>query len=1390
MTENYPQGPGFPVPSQSKESRRNALRGEFMPATKKNKKRWYNIQRKDRKGVAITPNRIVLVDAESRIDQLADDFAKHWSDTETRDTHGRWSVGGQHTVVFPDGVNAMRSKPALELARYHNVHKDWERFAAVDPAKRKRIADFYDAAEDVPADKASPEVKKAYAALTKEVGEQYKVLTQDLGVKVEFTDEDPYENYNEMQKDYLQNKRIKIMRTASTGSHPLMTDEQNDQFRAVHDAFGHLGTGCGFDRHGEEAAYQAHKSMFSPEAQKAAATELRGQNSFLIDRGFFGPQKLVIMPEELRKRLAALLRKSESSFTAQQHSDRDNAYSSTGSHHVSLGRVSAERRELSKGDKQGHPFHEQVTKAEFDEKKHRRDNRGRFSRKGSSKGSGTSSESSKRTFSRPITPASETDYKTSKAKHAIDVLNASYVAKENKKSIPVHKIAQYSFDARGDLKERSVYAVSKLMAKDPDFVAWHKGIMKDTPEAYDFRTFMRDNNTRGDGYVTPSKAARILAQVYIDQWAESSGGVSPLSWAIQKTASDTFDVPYSGPDESLVTKKKINKAYVDHRVPITSFLNACYEQTQVELKKAGVTEVPMYRGYNTPVSSIDDKEGASIIENCKHDKQAEVDVDCNPLTSWSTSEDIAEQFAGFVQSKVTSSDASSMSRKNAITNVPMVLYANVPAERILSIPCSGMGCYNESEAVVVGGSGMKIGAKLANNILASSYFPAVKSVLTGKEYKSEKATRTGWYETFTKTSAWKIDTYPDSDWPKRTPDRMSDIMSLLQKGEKEGHPFRGNQWTKVRVPAFKTWTEVRSWFSERGVFLVTSKLKSYDIGPKEMQQVAKHLTFADKKFGGAVFRELRRITIDTDPKVVASVTSLTDPESKGGSTLGIGRVLANRLIDPEAAYEAETKAALEQGWSEAWRKRWVGNVSMDAHSTIMHEVGHLIQNDMDRSDSPTWKTKGSIYVQAADAAGWIERDRGKQREAGLRIGHDVSSYASSSPHELHSEIVALINSPDMYATLDDEAKKRVQIYQDTLNELASRVMVKVGGGGDHHCTFGYTPEFIESANRFFLDIISRKIQYTEIEKEFAVSALKRLNKKQLDKLINEEIKRQAPALSRAVRRTMETLISNPEMQKLIRSWMQGDFSGWQIKLESAASTLHVNPKVLADALEVPYTVGYAMPTQAMPKAVDFQMSFEQPDILASKWAYSHSGEMITTQSRHMVNTISQMVSEAANGDMTVQDLKWELSHMIKLPPRYANAVRNYRKSLKASGKKASISNRLADQYARRLLVDHADVIARTEVMNAMSEGQQQFWNQMVESNVLPAGIVRRQWSTSHKENVCGICRPMDGVEVDFYGQFTLPNGVVVERTPAHPRCVCSIILSIPEPKDLLRAKKK
>jgi 8-oxo-dGTP pyrophosphatase MutT (NUDIX family)/GNAT superfamily N-acetyltransferase len=237
------------------------------------------------------------------------------------DWEERWNHVGDVTApaqVAQQGASDYR-------ARLHLPHQemDYSKVMA-DRDRHSDIADAYDKAG------ASPEAIHSYHAMIDGVRSQYHHLTHNLGINVEVTPHDPYKDHHEMIHDVNQNKRLRVLSTATTGSSPLFSDEDNDKFRAVHDFFGHAATGRSFDRHGEEAAWLHHGSMFSPEARGALTTETRGQNASLIHRGSFPTQKLALLPdkywddkafEAVRHRYAALL-----AFLAAMEEDEDYAH--------------------------------------------------------------------------------------------------------------------------------------------------------------------------------------------------------------------------------------------------------------------------------------------------------------------------------------------------------------------------------------------------------------------------------------------------------------------------------------------------------------------------------------------------------------------------------------------------------------------------------------------------------------------------------------------------------------------------------------------------------------------------------------------------------------------------------------------------------------------------------------------------------------------------------------------------------------------------------------------------------------------------------------------------------------------------------------------------------
>ena len=204
------------------------------------------------------------------------------------------------------------------------------RYIQTDQAAAAKIADAYDSMVDNPQE---PATAKAYAALVTEIKAQYAAVIK-AGLKPEFVDYAkngfPYEQSPYlMAEDVKQNNHIWEFSTKDgfgpndgidVSKNPLLADSGytisgqpatvNDLFRVVHDYFGHIKQGTGFDSNGEENAWRSHASMFGPEAVKAMTTETRGQNSWVNFGPFgkenresdkfegvhFAPQKIGLLP--------------------------------------------------------------------------------------------------------------------------------------------------------------------------------------------------------------------------------------------------------------------------------------------------------------------------------------------------------------------------------------------------------------------------------------------------------------------------------------------------------------------------------------------------------------------------------------------------------------------------------------------------------------------------------------------------------------------------------------------------------------------------------------------------------------------------------------------------------------------------------------------------------------------------------------------------------------------------------------------------------------------------------------------------------------------------------------------------------------------------------------
>jgi hypothetical protein len=193
---------------------------------------------------------------------------------------------------------------SIEYCRTHRRTVPDIDFARVvsDPATGARIAAAYLAGP-----RFDPAARPAYRAFRDETRKQYEFLTRPaeqggLGIRVVVSPRDPYPDAIAMTEDLRAYRRLLVYATAGCGNeHPWLSNDENDMFRAVHDAFGHAAIGRGFDADGEEAAWLKHATMYSGPARRAMTTETRGQTCALIyhyQGRRFAEQKMMLLPEE------------------------------------------------------------------------------------------------------------------------------------------------------------------------------------------------------------------------------------------------------------------------------------------------------------------------------------------------------------------------------------------------------------------------------------------------------------------------------------------------------------------------------------------------------------------------------------------------------------------------------------------------------------------------------------------------------------------------------------------------------------------------------------------------------------------------------------------------------------------------------------------------------------------------------------------------------------------------------------------------------------------------------------------------------------------------------------------------------------------------------------
>lgn len=215
----------------------------------------------------------------------------------------------------------------------------------------------------------------------------------------------------------------------------------------------------------------------------------------------------------------------------------------------------------------------------------------------------------------------------------------------------------------------------------------------------------------------------------VSSWAGSSNDESIFSLALQDTVEKIFNIEKASPwyvrPEVLGKKEDFIKK---HEKVIKAYAEAQYEATQENLKAKGIASVELHRGMHAPDvrTALDEYRG--VDEDTSLDDYL---VILRPISSFSYDIRTAAGFAGDDPDNIVLTYQQWKSNPNAIADIfgdydeklnktvlkpneymdiygnvhqfgAVVLTTTVPAEKIFSMPFSGVGCLSESEVVVLG----------------------------------------------------------------------------------------------------------------------------------------------------------------------------------------------------------------------------------------------------------------------------------------------------------------------------------------------------------------------------------------------------------------------------------------------------------------------------------------------------------------------------------------------------------------------------------------------------------------------------------------------------------------------------------------------------------------
>ncbi len=164
---------------------------------------------------------------------------------------------------------------------------------------------------------------------------------------------------------------------------------------------------------------------------------------------------------------------------------------------------------------------------------------------------------------------------------------------------------------------------------------------------------------------------------------------------------------------------------------------------------------------------------------------------------------------------------------------------------------------------------------------------------------------------------------------------------------------------------------------------------------------------------------------------------------------------------------------------------------------------------------------------------------------------------------------------------------------------------------------------------------------------------------------------------------------------------------------------------------------------------------------------------ISDQQRGLLREI--LVESFEEGQSSAAIVK-DIEATVGLLSRERQWVANRRQLLIDEGANAAAADKRSARYAAQLLTKRGKRIARTETIDAYSQGLADSWQLAREEGFITANTMKQWVELTDSDRTCEICRGLARQAVPVDQPFMSDVLGAVDRPPAHPHCRCTSIL--------------